>query len=281
MGDWFKRLTTRLLRGETICFILLVLLPAKALAQGAPYRAGLVIRFGDWSVVTRCVSFSEASITGLELLKRAGLTIRIDTSSSIGAGVCKIGSQGCDAGKSCFCQCEGSTCAYWQYFHLQNGAWKYSNLGAAAYRISDGAVEGWSWGANVAPPVMTLDQICAASVSSVTPMPVGSVAPTAGPGVTASASPTTASTATPPPAMSTVNAQATVPAVSPTVLPSATGLPTTLPAPPPASPTFAPTLDASTPDVSASSPVAAYTVFGILVLGLGAWLVIQARRRKA
>ena len=102
MGDWMRCLTTRLGRGETILLLVTLLALSageRVSAQGAPHRAGLVIRFGDGSVITRCVSFSEASITGIELLTRAGLSIRVDTSSSIGAGVCKIDSQGCDAGR--------------------------------------------------------------------------------------------------------------------------------------------------------------------------------------
>jgi hypothetical protein len=282
MGDWFKCLTTRLERGGTIFFVLLVLLPARALAQDGPHRAGLIVRFGDGSVITRCVSFSESSITGLELLQRAGLAIRVDTNSSIGAGVCKINSQGCDAGKSCFCQCEGSTCAYWQYFYLdaERGAWKYSNLGASLHQVPDGAVEGWSWGNNVAPPVMTLDQICAASASVSTFAPVASSTPTARPSATAATLPTSALTATPRPVTPTEIAQATVPAASPTIFSSATSFPA-LPTSLPASPTFAPTLAASMQGADASSPITSYVVFGVIVLGLGAWLLTRSQRKGA
>ena len=280
MGDWMRCLTTRLGRGETILFLVMLLaLPTgeRVSAQGAPHRAGLIIRFGDGSVITRCVSFSEASITGIELLTRAGLSIRVDTSSSIGAGVCKVNSQGCDAGKSCFCQCEGSTCAYWQYFHLQSGAWKYSNLGAAVYQISNGAVEGWAWGNNVAPPVITLDQVCAsassapaptnvqvtrASTSVLTPTPqpaTPTLAPTAVP-ITASAIPDSAVTHV----SATALLLATLPAASPTAAPTSSPL--------------SPTVSASPQNASAPSPVAAYALFGVIVLGLGMWLLIQSRR---
>lgn len=270
MGDGFKRLTTRLWRGGALFMVWLLLLPASVLAQGASHRAGLVIRFGDGSVITRCVSFSEPRITGLELLWRAGLSLRVDTSSSIGAGVCKINHQGCDVGKSCFCQCEGSTCAYWQYFHLQDGSWKYSNLGASAYQIADGAVEGWSWGDKIAPPVMTLDQICAAGLG----------VPTARPGAPALASPFPTLTATPLPVTSTPRLQGNLPTATPTAFPSATRSLTGLPTLPPASPTWTPTLSSPMPDADRSSSVATYAVFGMLVLSLGVWLVIQARRRS-
>jgi hypothetical protein len=284
MGDVKMRLTTRLGRGGTFLFLVLVMLassmPASVNAQAATHRAGLVMRFGDGSVVTRCVSFSEPGLTGAELLMRAGLSVVFDLNSSIGAGVCKIGNQGCDRGKSCFCQCEGSTCAYWQYFHLQSGAWKYSNLGAGVYQVSDGAVEGWAWGNNVAPPVMSLDQICAAAPAqaNVSPSPARASAPTTTP---RSAAPTASSTAAPVtiPVVS-VTAAATV---SATVMPSATVPPTDSPTPQPTFPPAptqppAPTVVAPLQNAETISPVASYVVFGVIVLGLGAWLVMQRRK---
>ena len=38
-------------------------------------RAGLVVRFGDGSLTTRCVEFSESTISGYDLLTRSGLNI--------------------------------------------------------------------------------------------------------------------------------------------------------------------------------------------------------------
>jgi hypothetical protein len=269
MGDWKTRLTARLERGETILFLALALaFPTAVSAQDAAHRAGLVVRFGDGSVTTRCVSFDEPSLTGVELLTRAGFAIRVDANSSIGAGVCKINSQGCDAGKSCFCQCEGSTCAYWQYFHLQNGAWKYSSLGAGVYQLSDGAVEGWAWGNNVSPPVMTLDQICASGALT---------APTAAPIRSSQA----VSLPTPQPATLTLTASA-APAstTAPTALPpTGTAPPSASPTPLPASPTAAPTPIPPLQSAGVTSPVVSYAIFGVIVVGLGAWLAIQSQRK--
>jgi len=272
MGDWLVRLTTRLPRGETILFLALMLaLPASVAAQGSQHRAGLVIRFGDGSLITRCVSFNERIISGAELLARAGLSIWVDTNSSIGAGVCRIEKQGCEQGKSCFCQCEGSTCAYWQYFHLQNGAWKYSNLGASLYQISDGAVEGWAWGNNVAPPVMSLDQVCAAGQASAAP------AYTRAPGNTPTATVKPAATATLASAAAPATSTAAPAIASATAAPSATVPPTALPTLAPASPTVA--LTAATPQTGNSTSTFSLVVFGVIVLALGAWLAVQSRRR--
>ena len=49
-----------------------------ARAQGGEHRAGLVIRYADGSVQTQCVSFSESSITGEDLLQRAGLAVTLN-----------------------------------------------------------------------------------------------------------------------------------------------------------------------------------------------------------
>ena len=287
MGDVKMRLTTRLERGGTFLFLALVMLasgpPTSVNAQAATHRAALVVRFGDGSVVTRCVSFGEPSLTGAELLMRAGLSVVLDLNSSIGAGVCKIGNQGCDRGKSCFCQCEGSTCAYWQYFHLQSGAWKYSNLGAGVYQVYDGAVEGWAWGNNVAPTVMSLGQICAAAPAPVNVSPTPTRTPSAPTATPRPAMPTvlpTAAPATIPVAL--VTAAATVPA---TAMPLATVPPTDLPTPQPTFPPAltqppAPTVVASPQNARTTSPLASYVIFGVIVLGLGAWLVMQRRKAR-
>jgi hypothetical protein len=288
MGDLMVRLTTRLERGETILFLALVMLAlpsgASVNAQGALHRAGLVVRFGNGSVTTRCVTFGEPSLTGVDLLARAGLSIVVDVSSSVGAGVCKIGPEGCDRGESCFCQCEGSTCAYWQYFHLQSGAWKYSNVGAGRYQVSDGAVEGWAWGNNVAPPLMPLDQVCAAvsAPGNASPSPTRALedTPTATPRPTTPiASPTAAPITLP--AVSVTSA-AIVPALA---MPSATSLPTDLPAPqstrlPSPTETPAPTVAAPLQGVETASRAAWYAIFGVIVLALAVWLVIQLRRKS-
>src|SRR5215207_3267595 len=46
------------------------------------------------------------------------------------------------------------TSAYWSYWHAQPGrSWVYSNTGAGTYNPAPGSVEGWSFGAGVAPGI--------------------------------------------------------------------------------------------------------------------------------
>ena len=47
-----------------------------------------------------------------------------------------------------------TTSAYWSYWHATpGGSWTYSTSGAGGYNPAPGTVEGWSFGAGVAPAV--------------------------------------------------------------------------------------------------------------------------------
>jgi hypothetical protein len=159
-----------------------------ARAQDGGGRAALVVRFPDGSVETRCVGFSGSSITGAELLARSGLQIILDYNSGLGGAVCSIAGSGCAfPAQECFCQCQGLSCEYWAYYHWRAGGWEYSQVGASSFAVSDGAVEGWSWGpgnwfSGVEPPVLAFDQVCVAPTS--TPTATATPAPTATPTMT-------------------------------------------------------------------------------------------------
>ncbi len=147
--------------------LLLRLSPALTQAQGSN-RAGLVVKFGDGRVVTRCIEFGESELTGEQVLDRAGLSLVKDYSSGLGAAICKIEGQGCDyPAEHCFCQCMGDGCQYWAYFHLRSdGSWKYSGMGSTSHTVHNGEVEGWAWGngeaggSEVEPPRLSFDDVC-------------------------------------------------------------------------------------------------------------------------
>ncbi len=129
--------------------------PAGSEPQTTPeHRAALVVRFDDETVASRCVSFTEAEISGYDLLARSGLDV-VATFNDMGAAVCKIEETGCPE-DNCFCE---SPSTYWAYWHLEDEAWAMAQSGASDYQVSDGDVEGWSWGADE-PPVITFDEIC-------------------------------------------------------------------------------------------------------------------------
>lgn len=122
----------------------------KRLAQPSN-QVGLVVSFDDGSYTTRCVTFTEQSISGYEVLMRSGL----DVVTADGL-VCDIeGESGCGEED---CLCDPSR--YWGYWHLENEDWAYSTVGANAYIVRDGDVEGWRWGAGEPPPIVLFDDIC-------------------------------------------------------------------------------------------------------------------------
>ncbi len=152
----------------TLLVIPLVAAPLRAAAApagpGATNRAGLVVQYGEGPITTVCVAFEEDTISGDELLLRAGL----DPVLSGEGAVCAIRDQGCPADE-CFCQCPTlSDCTYWVNFHLEDGGWVYSQFGPAMTMIQNGDVDGWVWGVGdfgsmLPPPPVTFEQICRAT----------------------------------------------------------------------------------------------------------------------
>lgn len=192
--------------------LLLLLLLALAVAtrpgvaqedSPAGNRAALVLRLGEERVESRCVSFAEESISGYELLRRSGLDLEVQ---EVGMGVklCRVDDVGCPAG-NCFCECRGEPCTYWSYWHWNEGEWQYSVAGASSYAVSDGALEGWSWGPGtpseaIAPPQLSFDDVCNAPAVAPTAVaqaaaetarqtPVASAAPALGEAATAAPAP--------------------------------------------------------------------------------------------
>jgi hypothetical protein len=136
---------------------------APALADG-PVRVGLYVRFEDGSSVTRCVALNPADYppgqvaTGLDVLRQSGLDLVFETGGGFGVKICKLDKTGCDyPAEDCFCRCQGNPCQYWTYWYAENGAWKYSSVGANGRQVKDGDVEGWVWGdGKAAPPASVL-----------------------------------------------------------------------------------------------------------------------------
>lgn len=199
-----------------------VALPWAVRAEG-PHRVALIVVHGDGHVTTHCISFSEDEISGGEVLRRAGLNVRFTGYAGFGAGVCAIDGEGCPLeNQDCFCQCPGTACNYWSYWHWKDGRWLYSQVGAEGYRVRDGDIEGWIWGdAKSPPPAMVFEQICAPPPTATpTPMPAptNTAVPTRMPTHTA-LPPTQVPPTSMPPATS-------VPTNAPTSVPPATSVPT-------------------------------------------------------
>jgi hypothetical protein len=151
---------------------LTLILAPSAFAQGGEHRAGLVVRYADGKVETRCVTFAEASLSGTQLLERAGLKPVINVAGAFGGAVCSINGQGCKyPAEDCFCKCMGTQCEYWAYYRWADNAWSYSQTGAGSVQVSDGDVQGWSWGpgdftSGTEPPKVALADICRAGATA-------------------------------------------------------------------------------------------------------------------
>ena len=142
-------------------------LSPSVLAQQGPNRAALAVRLRNGRVQTACVSFDTPVISGSELLTRSGLQAVMDFNSGLGGAVCSVNGDGCAYPKQeCFCQCQGLRCEYWASYHWIDGAWQYSQVGASSYQVTDGALEGWTWGqgdfsSGEPPPQVTYADVCA------------------------------------------------------------------------------------------------------------------------
>ena len=127
-------------------------------------KAALVIRFDESKFTSSCVAFEVETISGLELLDKAGLTVSKKV-EGMGSLVCEIDNTGCPA-DDCFCQCSGGgDCIYWSYWSQDENGWKYASLGASQVQITNGDVNGWSWGPGsltkaIPPPEVPFDSIC-------------------------------------------------------------------------------------------------------------------------
>lgn len=153
----------RLLQFCTLAVLLGLVAPSGPFASAQElHHAALVIDFGDGRVLVRVVSFSEETISGVDLLQRSGLDVALMGGLS-GTALCAVEGVGCPpTPQDCFCQCRGGSCRYWSYFLLQGGAWVYSPTGAAGRLLGDGDMDGWVWGdGRTPPPLLDWEEIWA------------------------------------------------------------------------------------------------------------------------
>ncbi|PDW04985.1 hypothetical protein [Candidatus Viridilinea mediisalina] len=149
-----------------LILLLLTVLGASLLvpvhAEAPRHQAGLVVRLNAAEVITRCVSFHEAQISGATLLQRSGLELEVLESPGMGLFVCGIAGVGC-AVSNCMCAYPEAT---WGYWLRQESGWRSSPVGASGRTVRPGDVDGWVWGrpngSSAGPlPDVSFGQICA------------------------------------------------------------------------------------------------------------------------
>ncbi len=126
--------------------------PAVGSCAGAgPNHAALVIQHGDGSVVTRCVAFETAQITGQQLLDSSGVAWVGQTFGGFGTAACSI-----DGEPAHYSTCPGKD-NYWAIFVSRGGGtWQFATSGISGLSLSSGDAEGFRYvpaaGTPAAPP---------------------------------------------------------------------------------------------------------------------------------
>jgi hypothetical protein len=172
-----------------------------ACAAAGSHHAALVVEHGDGSVVSRCVAFSTAAISGEELLNRSGVPWSSQTFGGFGAAVCAL-----DGEPAHYVDCPGKD-RYWAVFSARGGAsWQLANVGISALTLHDGDALGVRYvpaSGSAAAPVSAAG-VCAAAA-----------APTPRRSVTASTAASTAASSAASPAAGSPKA-----GVTPTIAPA-------------------------------------------------------------
>jgi hypothetical protein len=275
-----------------------------ALAQQEESHAGLVLQFPDGTTQTYCIPFTGDSISGLDMLLKTGLNVKVEAYGGLGAEICQIGATGCDyPNQPCACQSFGPGGVYWSYHHLSGGQWRASALGAGSYRVHNGDVEGWAWSDGKPPKLYIFAQLCHATQPQPEPSAIPPTNTHASP-TPRPAPPTTtrkpAFTVTPRPAPSTRQPQPTAEPVTPTptttpqLTSTTTAHPTATPPPQPSTTptdTPSPTQPAPLPTPTIRNPQSAIrnpedvartvglAIAGIVAGSLAVWGITAATRR--
>jgi hypothetical protein len=139
--------------------------PLAATCAGAgPNHAALVVEHADGSVVTRCVAFESASITGEQLLDSSGVAWSGETFGGYGRAVCAI-----DSEPPRYATCPGSD-SYWAIFDSTGGGkWQLSAVGISSLKLADGDAEGLRYvpsAGDPAPPQPAAAGVCSGTVAS-------------------------------------------------------------------------------------------------------------------
>lgn len=145
---------------------------AVACADEGPHAA-LVVGNGA-RVVKLCVTLDAAEVSGLRLIELAAAQHGLSYGFGLGgAAVCRLDGVG-PGGDDCFAEYPD----FWGYWHGDGrGGWTWAGTGAASYRVGDGDIEGWTWGAgdtgatHPTPPATDVDDVCVTPEPSPSPSP--------------------------------------------------------------------------------------------------------------
>lgn len=153
---------------------------AQVARAAGTHRAAVIVE-GDGQTHRVVVEFTEDSISGIELLRRAGADPVVYSYSGIGGAVCRLYGVGRDAGPDCLGG-TGGDARYWAYFRAPAGAtaFRYASVGGGSTTVRDGDVEGWRYGTGAAPTYASIDTILGVAPPPTVPPSTIAVAPSGG-----------------------------------------------------------------------------------------------------
>jgi hypothetical protein len=131
--------------------------------QEPAHEAAIAVRHGDGGITYALVAFPEDEISGMELLRRSGISLITVPFGGLGEAVCTLEGEGCGVGdcRKRVCQTGDPNSPFWQYFRQSSpGEWFAVPLGVSSSKVHDGDVDGWSWtphDANL--PALTVESV--------------------------------------------------------------------------------------------------------------------------
>lgn len=138
------------------------------------HHVALVVEHGTGAVVTRCVSFTEDSITGDQLLARSRLQYATAVYGGIGNAVCQIDGEPAQYPPGCWT----ASSRYWATFDSRGGgSWAFSSLGISSQTLRDGDAEGFRYEGQSDYSVPPSPQGVCPLATSPTPAPVTTARP--------------------------------------------------------------------------------------------------------
>lgn len=146
--------------------LLLALAPFTSTSAAPLHAAGAVIDFGGGRITYAYVPFAEEKISGIELLKRARVSLLTVSFGGLGDAVCTIDDTGCGLSdcRRRLCQTGDPRSPFWHYLRETSpGTWTFVATGPSAATVTDGAIDGWAWTGDSTPamPSLTMDQLIA------------------------------------------------------------------------------------------------------------------------
>jgi len=146
-------------------------------AAAAGNRAALVVEHGDGSVLSRCVAFGTATVTGEGLLNSSGVAWSGQTFAGFGDAVCAL-----DAEPARYSVCPGKD-SYWAVFVSSGGGpWQLADVGISSLTLGNGDAEGFRYVPSIGAPAAPASAVgaCPGAAAPTPAAPSGSVAPGSG-----------------------------------------------------------------------------------------------------